>query len=129
MMFNMVFFIVVISMLVQGTTVGVMAKWLGVQERYLSNRKLPFKSRHTHSEFIEFYIPAGSPVIGKSILQMKLPKDVLVVLIHRSGEEFIPRGNTQIQRGDRLVCLSAKKSIPHVEAIFGSEHFFERKMG
>ena len=129
MMFNMVFFIVVSSMLIQGTTVSVMAKLLGVQEKYLQNRKLPFKSRHTHSEFIEFYIPAGSPVIEKSILQLKLPKDVLVVLIHRQGEEFIPRGNTQIQRADRLVCLSAKKSIPQVEAIFGSEHFFERKMG
>ena len=125
-MFNMVFFIVTITMLVQGTTMGVMSRWMKVQESLQEKRKLPFKSRHHHSEFIEFFIGSSSPVKGKTIFQLHLPKDVLVVLIHRHGKEFIPRGNTVIEQSDRLVCLAAKTSITAVEEIFGSEHFFER---
>lgn len=128
-MFNMVFFIVIITTLIQGTTIGVMSRWMKVQETIKERRKLPFKSRHNHSEFIEFFIGSNSPVLGKSIFELHLPKDVLVVLVNRQGNEFIPRGSTGIEKGDRLVCLSAKASIPIVEEIFGSEHFFDRRIG
>jgi Trk K+ transport system NAD-binding subunit len=106
-----------------------MSRWMKVHETPKEKRKLPFKSRHSSSEFIEFFIGSRSPVIGKSIFQLHLPKDVLVVLIHRQDKEFIPRGSTELEPHDRLVCLSAKTSIPAVEAIFGSEHFLERKIG
>lgn len=125
-MFNIVFFIVIITMLVQGTTMGLMSRWMKVQESVQEKRKLPFKSRHHQSEFIEFFIGSTSPVKGKTVFQLHLPKDVLVVLVNRHGEEFIPRGNTLIEQSDRLVCLAAKKSIAAVEEIFGSEHFFDR---
>jgi len=128
-MFNIVFFIVVITMLIQGSSLGLMSRWMKVQEVIKEKRKLPFKSRHRHSEFIEFFIGRNSKVIGQSIFQLNLPSDVLVVLIHRQEQEFIPRGGTEIEAFDRLVCLSAKTSIAAVEAIFGSEHFFERKIG
>jgi cell volume regulation protein A len=128
-MFNIVFFIVIITMTLQGTTMGVMSRWMKVVETLQEKRKLPFKSRHHKSEFIEFFISSSSPVKGKSIFQLHLPKDVLVVLVNRHGEEFIPRGSTMIEQSDRLVCLAAKTSIEAVEAIFGSEHFFERRMG
>lgn len=108
---------------------GIMSRWMKVVETLKEKRKLPFKSRHHKSEFIEFFIGSSSPVKGKSIFQLHLPKDVLVVLINRHGEEFIPRGSTLIEQSDRLVCLAAKTSIEAVEAIFGSEHFFERRMG
>lgn len=106
-----------------------MSKWMDVQEALKHKRKLPFKSRHEQSELIEFFIGTQSPVIGKSVFQLHLPKDVLVVLIHRQGQEFIPRGSTTIESFDRLVCLSAKTSICAVEQVFGSEHFLERKIG
>jgi cell volume regulation protein A len=129
MMFNLIFFIVVITMLIQGWSLGPMARLLGLQEPLSNERKLPFKSRHRHSEFIEFFIGSQSSVIGKTIFQLKLPKDVLVVLIQRHGKEFIPRGNTAIEKFDRLVVLAAKSSIQAVEVVMGSEHFLERKIG
>lgn len=128
-MFNLVFFIVVITMLFQGSSLGLMSRWMKVQESLKEKHKLPFKSRHHYSEFIEFFIGSSSPTIDKSIFQLHLPKDVLVVLIHRQGKDFIPRGSTEIELFDRVVCLSAKTSIAAVEAIFGSEHFLERKIG
>lgn len=128
-MFNIVFFIVIITMLFQGSSMGLMARWTKVQQSLKEKRKLPFKSRHHHSEFIEFFIGSSSPVIAKSIFQLHLPKDVLVVLVHRQGDEFIPRGSTMLEPFDRLVCLAAKTSIEAVEKIFGSEHFYDRKIG
>lgn len=128
-MFNMVFLIVTITMLLQGSSLGFMSRWMRVQEAVQNKRKLPFKSRHHQSEFIEFFIGSNSQVIGKSIFQLRLPKDVLVVLINRQGQDLIPRGSTEIEVFDRIVCLSAKTSISEVERIFGSEHFLERKIG
>ena len=128
-MFNIVFFIVVMTMLLQGSSLGLMSRLMKVQELEVPKRKLPFKSRHSSSEFIEFFIGSASQVIGKSIFQLHLPKDVLVVLINRQNQEFIPRGSTMIEPFDRLVLLSARNSIGAVEQIFGSEHFLERKIG
>ena len=128
-MFNIVFFIVVMTMLLQGSSLGLMSRWMKVQDQEVPKRKLPFKSRHSSSEFIEFFIGSASQVIGKSIFQLHLPKDVLVVLINRQDQEFIPRGSTMIEPFDRLVLLSARNSIGAVEQIFGSEHFLERKIG
>ena len=126
-MFNLVFFVVVFSMLIQGTSLGLIARRTGVQESLKGKQKLPFKSRHLHSEFIEFFIDSSSKVIGLAIFQLHLPKDVLVVLINRKGQEFMPKGSTEIEPFDRLVCLSPKNRIGDVEEIFGSEHFLERK--
>lgn len=111
-MFNLVFFIVVFSMLVQGTTLKFMSKFLGMQEPLKFFRQLPFKSRSDHRDFVEFEVTEGSPLLGKNILQLDPPMPVLVVLIHRNDEDFMPKGNTDIELHDKLVCLIETKSIP-----------------
>jgi potassium/hydrogen antiporter len=116
-MFNLVFFIVILSMLLQGTTVGFMARWMGVQEKVVPLKKLPFKSRTLHRDFVEYIIPKDSPLIGLPIFRVGLPRDVLVVLIHRSEGDFIPRGNTVIEAFDRLVCLASKNVISELDNV------------
>lgn len=117
-MFNLVFLIVIISMLVQGTSLQMMARWTKVQEFVAPKKWLPFKSRTAHNEFIEFEITESSPLLGKTILELQLPRDVLVVLIRRFDKDFIPRGNTEIEISDKLVCLANKEVISAVEKIF-----------
>lgn len=116
-MFNLIFFIVVLLMLVQGTTLGHMAKWLKIQGPYRPPRRLPFKSRHHGKDFVEFEIGEGSPLLGKNILEMKFPMQILVVLIHRQDQDFMPDGNTEVELYDRLVCLVDTDSIPDLEKI------------
>jgi potassium/hydrogen antiporter len=113
-MFNLVFFIVLFSMLIQGTTLGPMARWTQVRAPHVPPRRLPFRSRVSNREFIEFEVARHSKLIGKSILELNLPWDMLVVLIHRQELDFIPRGNTQIELYDRLVCLVSKELIPNL---------------
>ena len=116
-MFNIVFFIVVFSMLIQGTTLGFMAKVMKIRERVSVPKRLPFKSRSSNRDFIEFEVGRESPFLGKPILELGLPDDTLVVLIHRQEKDFIPSGNTEIELYDRLVCLVSLKVIPELEKI------------
>lgn len=104
-MFNTVFFTVILSMLIQGTSLDAMARWMKVQEPIRPKRRLPFKSRLQQKEFVEFEVGIGSPLLGKKILELDFPIDLLVVLIHRQENDFIPRGNTEIELYDQLVCL------------------------
>lgn len=117
MMFNLVFFIVVFSMLIQGTTLRHLAHYLGVQEPFRYNRRLPFKSRHEHRDFVEFEVGHGSPLLGKNILELDFPFSVLIVLIHRGEKDFIPKGNTEIELYDRVVCLMESEYIPQFETL------------
>lgn len=116
-MFNLIFFIVILLMLIQGTTLGHMAKWLKVQEPLKLQRRLPFKSREYGRDFVEFEVGKGSPLLGKNILELNFPMQVLVVLIHRQDQDFMPDGNTDIELYDRLVCLVDTEAIPELEKI------------
>lgn len=116
-MFNLVFFIVLFCMLIQGTSLRPLSKWLGVQEPAEIKHRLPFKSRTWGREFLEYEVSPNSPFIGKAILELNLPEDVLIVLIHRQSQDFIPRGNTEIEAYDRLICLADQKVIPKLEKI------------
>ena len=59
----------------------------------------------------------GSPLLGKTLLEMDFPSPVLVVLIHRGDKDFIPKGNTEIELFDRLVCLMESDFIPQFEIL------------
>lgn len=114
-MFNLVFFIVMTSMLIQGTTLPFWSRYLKMQHLRPPQRKLPFKSRSWSREFIEYEVSRTSPLIGKTILELDLPDDVLVVLIHRVDKDFIPRGNTELEPYDRIICLAHKDMISSLD--------------
>jgi cell volume regulation protein A len=86
--FNLVFFISATSVLLQGTTLPYVAKWLHVDVPEKLKRKLPLDIElkdDFKSELVDLDLPVNSPAIGKAIVQLKLPKTVLIVLIHRDG--------------------------------------------
>lgn len=114
-MFNVIFFIVIISLTIQGATIGKVSQLLGVCDlRSSAGDYETYQSPRKTNEFIEFEIPHGSSLIGRTIFDLKLPDDVLVVLVHRDDEDFIPKGSTVILEEDRLVCLVNRNVIPDV---------------
>ena len=62
----------------------------------------------TDSDLLEFTISENSRVIGKRIMDLKLPKTALVVLITRKEDFLAPRGGTVIKEGDTLLVLAEK---------------------
>lgn len=111
--FNIVFVVTLVSIMVQGTTIGKMAKWLGVQDKdAVSHKKATaFEfSDDAKTETAEVHLEKGSAGIGKKIYQLKTPKNTLIVMIVRKENYFVPEGDTELQEGDTIQLISANLS-------------------
>lgn len=113
--FNIVFFIVLTSVIIQGTTITVVAKWLHLFMPVSSKTRYPLElelSDQFKSELFEVEINSRSEVAGKQILQLKLPKTALIVLINRNNSYLTPSGVTTLLAGDKLLIMSDNASDP-----------------
>ena len=105
MFFNVVFFAVVISTLVQGTTFEPLAKRLGVTT---TEPALPRPLTETGTirrlgaEIVEYPVGPEDAVAGHRVRELGLPRDALLSVIVRGEEAVLPRGSTRIEAGDRL---------------------------
>ena len=122
--FNLVFFISVSSILLQGTTLSTVGKWLHVSVPEKLRRKFPLDielSENFNSELIELDIAENSPVIGKPVMELDLPKSALIVLIHRDGKYITANGATQIEPKDHLLIMAdSKKTVNKVYQRFNA---------
>jgi potassium/hydrogen antiporter len=103
--FNIVFFAVVISTLLQGTTFEPLAKRLGVTT---TEPALPRPLAETGTirrlgaEVVEFPVGPNYALVGRRVRELGLPRDALLSVIVRGEEAVLPRGSTRIEAGDRL---------------------------
>lgn len=118
--FNMVFFIVLTSALIQGSTIPIVARWLKVDAPITEKERFPLECEPTENmrcNLVEIEIPDDSAVIGKQLVDAGFPEGVLIVLVNRAGELFIPGGNTVVMRGDKFLVLSDESLLPVVRGI------------
>jgi cell volume regulation protein A len=111
--FNLVFFISVSSVVVQGATLPLMARWLHVSVPTKLKRRFPLDVElgdNSKSELVELDIPEDSPLIGKQIVQIQLPPSALIVLIHRGDAYMTPSGETDLRAFDHLLVLTESKA-------------------
>jgi cell volume regulation protein A len=107
LIFNVVFFITILSLLLQGTTVTVFARWLHLTDRPEAKDQfgieLPEEIKSAMSE-----IEVTSTVLahGNKLMQLSLPDHTLAVMVKRGGHYFIPKGNTELREGDVLLMIS-----------------------
>lgn len=121
LIFNVVFFVVLTSVLLQGTSLSRMAKWLKVDAPIIPKRTYPIEyvpMGGLKSELKELHIPVDSRMNGKAIFEMGLPNDFLVILIGRGNEFLVPSGGTVLQGNDTLLVLCDKKSFDAVIRTF-----------
>ena len=119
--FHIVFFIVITSVLLQGTTLYPLAKWLKLEELVLKKKAKAIRlAEDVKSELIELMVPPDSIAAGKKIVDLGFPKNSLIVLIHRDKGYLTPRGDTEIQVGDKLMIMSDdKRELHEVKACLG----------
>ncbi|MGI8623635.1 MAG: potassium/proton antiporter [Solirubrobacteraceae bacterium] len=106
--FNIVFFAVVVSTVVQGTTFEGLAKRLGVTtaEAALPQPLVDVSAvRRLGAEVVEFPVEAGHAIAGHRVREAGLPRDALLNVIIRGEEAILPRGSTRVEVGDRLHLL------------------------
>jgi cell volume regulation protein A len=120
LIFNVVFFIVLTSVLVQGTTIPVVARWLGVAGPLRQRRPLPLESvgaADGDTDLHELTIPTGSPAADRQLVDLHLPQGALVVLISRDDAFVVPQGSTVLQAGDTVLLLADRRTLPQARAV------------
>lgn len=109
MIFNIVFFISVTSILIQGTTLSLVAKWLNVA--------LPEKAKEItdidnlildlpKSAMQEFEISPAFHAVNNRIVDLNFPKSAFIVMIKRNGEYIRTGGSTELKANDVLMVLA-----------------------
>ncbi len=122
LIFNVIFFIVLASSLMQGSTIMLAARRLHVDETLVTHPRYPLefdKSEGSQSETREFEIRPDSVVVGKQIAELKLPQDALILLVRRGGRFVVPKGSTILDPLDNLLVIAESASFRAIEAILG----------
>lgn len=120
MYFNIVFFVVLTSGLLQGLTIPTLAGWLGVDAPLAGKRRAPLEYEPTgksRSDLAEVFVPSDSAVVGRRILDLGLPPGSLVVLIIRGETTIVPSGGTVIEPGDELLIFADRDQLSGIVAI------------
>lgn len=108
--FHITFLIAVLSVLFQGSLLPLCARKLDM----IDDSDDVMKSFTDYTEevpvrFIQIQVPAGHIWEGKTLREVALPPDLLVILVVRGREKLVPNGNTVLHPGDLLI-LSAVTS-------------------
>lgn len=122
--FNIVFFVVLTSVLVQGTTLPLVARWLGVDEPARPRNVPPLEvvpGTNIRSRLKEITISERSALAGRAIVAANIPDEALIVLLGRDGEFIIPRGSTVLHAGDTLLVLSDDATLERVRVMLEGE--------
>lgn len=108
MIFNIVFFVSLTSVLTQGTTLSIVAKWLHVSLPMKVKPKSPvdaFLSDGTKSLIKEITIPVDNYSIGKRIVELNFPEKAIIAMISRDEKFLTPNGSTELEENDTLIIL------------------------
>ena len=122
LIFNIVFMVTLVSIMLQGTSIVTMAKWLGVEDKTVKSLRKASAfafSEETKTETAEITLSKTSDAVGKKLYELKLPKNTLIVMIIRNQKYFVPQGSTKLEEGDTLQLISAQsKDLDEVAVRF-----------
>ncbi|MBR6720543.1 MAG: potassium/proton antiporter [Alistipes sp.] len=121
--FNVVFLVTIISLLVQGSTVSAMANWLSLSYEMPDKTFKLTVPDHIRSEFSEIGVTASMLHNGDTLKDIRLPGNTLVVMVYRDNSYFVPKGFSKLLPGDKLLVVSDNNEelIQQVQAL-GIKH-------
>lgn len=105
--FNIVFCLVLISISLQGSLIPAVAKKLDMVD--INNdvmKTFNDYSEGTQMQFGSIDIAPGSRWDGKKVMELGLPKNILLALVLRDGGRIIPRGETVLQASDQVILVT-----------------------
>ncbi len=113
LIFNLVFFISVTSVLLQGTTLAYVAKLLHVAVPANMKRRVGMDfefSDHIKSEMQELILDHNSTALNKRIVDLTIPATVTIMAVKRNDVFIAPRGSTKLLENDILYILAEDKT-------------------
>jgi cell volume regulation protein A len=117
--FNAVFFVVVVSALLQGTTLEWFARRLDLVDPRPTVTSAPLEVDALGTlELVEFDVAGDHAIAGVLVRELGLPRSALIAVVARGAHTIPPRGSTLIQPGDRLFVLAPRTLRPELEDVF-----------
>jgi cell volume regulation protein A len=123
LIFNVVFFVVLVSATLQGWTLPLLATRLGLQE---DNAPPPPVSlellslKDVGAEVVDYALPQASALAGRTLEDLKLPEGAVVAMIARGKSLIPPRGSTSLATGDHLFIISRPEMRAAVDRILAA---------
>jgi len=105
--FNLVFFAVLLSVLIQGTTVGRLADWLGLSLKAKTKPRQAMELvtfTDSELELCELVVEATAGTKVR-VSDLDLPKGTTITMVNRNEHIIAPRGSTEVEAGDVLYVL------------------------
>jgi cell volume regulation protein A len=118
--FNAVFFVVLVSTLLQTVTLDAAAKALGVASEPRPYFHPPIEVGAVQAlggDILEYDVAPSDAVVGARVRDLRLPDSALVMLVVRDGQAIPPRGGTTIENGDRIYVLAQTGERGQIEAL------------
>lgn len=123
--FNIAFFVVLISTVIQGASFEPVARMLGVTTAVaaLPNELIDAGAiRRLGAEIIEYPVAEDDAIAGRRVRDLGLSRDALLNLIVRGDQALPPRGSTRIEPGDRLHVLVRQEASMEMPALVERWH-------
>ncbi len=123
LLFDVVFFVVLVSATLQGWTLPPLATWLGLQEPSPPPPSATLELlalRDQDAEIVEYVVSADSAVAGRRLADVSLPENAIVALVSRNGQVLAPKGGTRLEAGDHLFVIARTSDHAVVEGVFAA---------
>jgi cell volume regulation protein A len=121
LIFNVVFFVVLISATIQGSTLPWVARKLGLTEKPPATPAATLEITalgEVDADIVEYTLGANGRAVGRRLSQMALPDGTVVAMITRKSLVIPPRGSTALQSGDHLFVVLRPETRPFVDSVF-----------
>ncbi|MBR1418365.1 MAG: cation:proton antiporter, partial [Synergistaceae bacterium] len=117
--FNLIFFVVLTSVLLQGKTLAIAAKLLKLDTWVRAAKSYPLAFDRTpgtgSEETREIDLLPDAAVIGHRVSELKFPDGVTILLINRGSKFLIPKGGTVLEKDDTLLIFGERAKLSEVE--------------
>jgi potassium/hydrogen antiporter len=120
--FDVVFFVVVVSAVVQGTTIRWLARRLGLISLAPPSPRAVLEilsTQRLRGEVMSFYVEPASAVAGSRIADLPIPEGSAVMLVVRGRDLVAARGRTVLEPGDHVYVFTPPGEKPFVQLLFG----------
>ena len=122
LIFDVVFFSVVVSAIIQGTSLTPAARWLGLETPREPDPPVTLEIsslRNVDGKVVDYTINADSKAAGRLVKELAFPTGVVIAMVTRGDKIIPPQGNTRINAGDHVILVLRNGTEPMVEKVFG----------
>ncbi len=121
LLFDVVFFVVLVSALAQGWSLSAVARWLGIgspADPAPPVRVEVHALRHLNGDVVDYTVAPSARVAGQALRDLALPEGAAVMLVVRGEAVVVPRGTTELRPRDHVFVAVRSDLMPLVDRLF-----------